>query len=70
MTPDQERKLDEVHDFLLKPTGPGKPSRAEQLDDALAGVRAGKITARFILWISGFMVAIVAAWNSLKGGSG
>ena len=68
MTPDQEKKLDEIHDYLLKPTGPNKPSRAEQIDDALAGVRAGRITARFILWVSGFVVAFIAAWNALNGG--
>ena len=69
MTEDERTQLRELHDFLLKPTGPGKPSRAEQIDDALAGFRAGKLTARFTLWLAGFIVAVLAAWNAVKGGN-
>lgn len=68
MTDEERKMLSDLHSFLMKPTGPGKPSRAEQLDDALGSIRAGKLVARFALWISGAIIAITAAYNSFWDG--
>ncbi|WP_157057477.1 hypothetical protein [Loktanella sp. 3ANDIMAR09] len=65
MTEDERTKLDELHDFFLKPRAPGKPSRASQIDDLLEAVRAGKLTGRVILWVAGAIIALVGAAKGL-----
>lgn len=68
MMDDHERQqLEELHDFFMKPAIKGKPSRAEQIDDILATVRTGKMSVRAFLWVCGAIVAMVAAYNALKG---
>ena len=60
-------KIDEIHTFLMKPTGPGRPSRAREIDEALTAIRAGRLIARLSLWTVGFVAAVGAAWVSIKG---
>lgn len=68
MTDDERKQLAELHAFFMAPRAPGKPSRAAEIDDALAGVRAGKIGYRFTLYVTGFITAVFAAWTAIKGG--
>ncbi len=56
-----------VHDWLFEPPIEGQTTRAEQLDRVMAGIRAGRIGARVLLWIAGFVAAIGAAWAQIKG---
>lgn len=59
-------KLDDLHDFFMgEPVG--KPSRAKQVDDLLAVVRAGRMGARVILWTAGFFAALGAITAQVKG---
>lgn len=67
MTEEQTRKLDELHAFFMKPRAPGRPSRAQELDDVLMGVRTGKLSIRVFMWACGAVVATAAAWSQLKG---
>ncbi|KQI68686.1 hypothetical protein AN189_07195 [Loktanella sp. 3ANDIMAR09] len=67
MSPDEKQKLDDLHDFFLKPRAPGKPSRAAQIDDLLEAVRAGKLTARAVLWLAGAAISIAAVLRLLGG---
>ena len=67
MTEDQGEKLEALHRFFIEPRAPGKPSRAEELDDALAALRAGKFGARSLLWLCGAIAALSAAWATMKG---
>jgi hypothetical protein len=64
---DEHKKLDALHDYFMKPELPGKKTRAQEIDDLLAAARAGKITARAILWTLGFIAATGAAWGAAKG---
>lgn len=68
MTPEQQKQLTEIHHFLLAPRGPNQPSRAEEIDEALNAVKAGKFGARAVLWSAGFIAAMGAAWTAIKGG--
>lgn len=67
MTDEQSRQLNELYSYLLAPRGPNQPSRAEEIDAALSGIRSGKLTARTFLWLCGVIVAVGAAWTQLKG---
>jgi len=67
MTSDERQKLDDLHDFFIKPRAPNKPSRATQIDDLLEAVRAGKLTGRVILWVAGAIITVVAAIKGLGG---
>lgn len=67
MTEEQAQKLDDLHRFFMMPRAPGKKTRAEELDDLLAGVRTGRSAGRAVLWVAGFVVAVAAAWGTLKG---
>lgn len=65
---DKEREqLQQLHDFFMKPPVPGKPTRAQRIDDVLTAVTSGKMTMRVILWAAGALVAVGAAWSQLKG---
>lgn len=70
MTDDEKQKLNDLHDFFMKPPVAGKPSRAQQIDDALNAIRSGKFTVRALLWACGAVVAVLAAWNAIRGGFG
>ncbi|WP_157057529.1 hypothetical protein [Loktanella sp. 3ANDIMAR09] len=67
MNDEEREKLDDLHDFFIKPRAPGKPSRASQIDDLLEAVRAGKLTGRVILWVAGAIITMTAAWKGLGG---
>lgn len=67
MTDDEKKKLDELHAFFMRPRAPGRPSRAQDLDDVLMAVRTGKMGVRALLWFCGAIAAIAAAWVQLKG---
>ena len=45
----------------------GKTSRAEQIDEVLTAVRAGKLGTRIVLWICGLIAAVGAAYAAIKG---
>lgn len=51
----------------MEPRAPGKPSRATEIDDALAGLRTGKMSVRALVWLCGAIVAVLAAYQALKG---
>ena len=61
MTEDERKMITDVHDFLFKAPVKGKPTRAMEVDDALAAVRAGKIGTRIVLWMAGLVIAIGTA---------
>ena len=67
MTEEEHKMIKEVHDWLLKPPIAGKPTRAVQLDDIMAAIRAGKLGGRAMLWIAGAIAALLAAWAQIKG---
>jgi len=64
---DEHTKLAALHDFFMKPPLPGKPSRADQLDEILNGYRTGKMSIRAFIWLCGVVVAIAAAYSAVKG---
>ena len=67
---DEQHELEmiqRVHDFLFRPHIEGKPTRAEQIDEALSALRAGKISARITLWLAAVFAAIGALWSNLPG---
>lgn len=66
MTEDQGSKLDELHDFFMKPAVEGRPSRAQEIDDLLLTVRAGKLGWRIILSVCGLVIALAATWAILR----
>jgi hypothetical protein len=59
--------LRNVHDYFMKPRGMNLPSRAEELDDVLDAVRAGKFVVRAVLWFLGVIAAIGAAIAVARG---
>ena len=67
MTEDERQKITDLHDFFMKPAAPGRPSRAEQIDDALTVIQMGKMSTRGFLWICGLIVGVTAAYTALIG---
>ncbi|EEX09636.1 hypothetical protein SL1157_1680 [Ruegeria lacuscaerulensis ITI-1157] len=67
MTEDEHDMIKEVHDFLFKPPLEGKSSRAEQLDEIMSAVRAGKMGTRILLWLAGVVAAVSAILVQFKG---
>jgi hypothetical protein len=63
-----QQKIDELHRFWMVPQGPKRPSRAEEIDQLLAGVRAGRFSVRAILWLAGAALSIGAALKMFGGG--
>ena len=51
----------------MKSPGPGKPTRAQQIDDLLIAVRTGKLSFRAVLWVAGALAALAAAYTEVKG---
>lgn len=67
MTDQPSKSPDHAHDFLFEPPIKGKPPRAEQIDEVLSTVRAGKLGGRAVLWLAGVIAAAAAIWNSVGG---
>lgn len=67
MTDEEHDMIRRIDAWLFKPPIEGHPPRSEQLDQFLAGLRAGRFTARAFLYLCGFVVAVLAAYNALKG---
>lgn len=68
MTDEESRMIKDVHDFLFKPAVPGSDqTRAKQIEDLLNAAKSGKLIARFMLWTAGAVVALGAAYTTLKG---
>lgn len=67
MNEQEHKQLEDLHRFFMEPRAPGKKSRAEEIDDALAGLRTGKMSVRAFLWVCGAVVALIAAYQSVKG---
>lgn len=67
MTEEENRMVRELHDYFMVPEIEGKPSRAKQIDDVLMAARAGKMGARAVLWLCGFIISISATWSAIKG---
>ena len=63
-----EDRLAEIHDFLFGKPLAGGLSRAEQIETVLKGARAAGLLGKGLLWVSGFITAISAAWLVLSGG--
>lgn len=62
---EQNQRID---DYLMKPPGPGRKTRAQELDELLAAKRAGSLAARAVLWLLGFIAAVGAAVTYVKSG--
>lgn len=56
-----------TEEFLFNPLGPNRPTRAYEIDQALESLRTGKRGARFFLWLCGGVVAVIAAYNAVRG---
>lgn len=67
MTEEEHRMVKRTHDFWFEPPIEGKPNRAQQVDEVLSAVRAGKIGTRIVLWLCGLIAAVAAAYTTLKG---
>ena len=67
MTADEKAKLDDLHGFFMRPRAPGRPSRAQEIDEVLSAVAAGRIGIRLGLWLAGTIVAVSAAWTAVRG---
>lgn len=67
------RKLAErqerMNRFLFHPPIEGKATRAEQIDEVLSAVRAGKIGTRVVLWLCGLVAAVAGAYAALRSGA-
>lgn len=69
MTDEESKMVREMHDFWHKPDVAGKPTRAAQIDEVLTAMRAGKMSARIIVWICGAIITVASAAAALKGWS-
>ena len=67
MTEEEHQMIKRTHDFWFAPHVEGKPTRAEQIDELLSGVRAGKLGFRVALYLAGFVAAVGAAYGSVRG---
>ena len=74
MTDEEHEMIQEIlecakknNHWLFSPPLEGKPNRAQQLDELLSGVRAGKLGFRVALYLAGFVAAMGAAYGTLKG---
>lgn len=70
MTEDEHDKLGKLHDYFFGRPHEKARTRAEELDEILAATRAGKLGARSLLWLLGFIAAAGAAWAAIRGGFG
>ena len=67
MNSDENKKLSELHRFFMEPPAPGRPSRAQEIDEALMVLRSGKTVSRIIVVACGFIIAISSGLAALKG---
>ncbi len=67
MTDEEHRMIKRTHDFWFVPPIEGKSSRAEQIDELLGAVRAGKIGTRIVLWLAGLVAAIGVVVAQMRG---
>lgn len=67
MTEEESQMVREMHDFWHKPDVPGKPTRAAQVDEVLTAMRAGKMGARVVVWISGAIITVGGAIAIARG---
>lgn len=66
MNSEEQVMIRELHDFFMKPSHPGKPTRAAQLDEILSVVKTGQLTFRAVLYLAGALVAISVGWQHLR----
>lgn len=64
---DKLDKLEDQSDFWHKPPVAGARTRAQQVEDVLTAIRAGRLVSRGLLWIAGAIIAIGAAVPHLRG---
>ncbi len=62
---DESEAVREIHEFLFKPLTIGGKSRAEQMDNLLAILRSGKMSARVLVWVGGGALAVIGAYNTI-----
>lgn len=74
MTPEQSKKLDEavqmsreIHDFWLKSDREGKPTRADQVDELLALLRAGTLSATVFMRLCAFIILVGTVVAAVRG---
>lgn len=67
MTDEEHAMIKRLDSWLFVPPIAGQPSRAEQLDQFLSGLRAGKFTARAFLYLCSAIVGVILAYNAIKG---
>ena len=64
----EEDQVSEIHAFLFDAPIAGGQTRAAQIEVLLKGARAAGLLGKGLLWVSGFITAISAAWIVLSGG--
>jgi len=70
MTDDQQKQLQELHDYFMRSDVAGKPSRAHQIDEILTAYRTGKFSVRAFLWLCGAVIAVATAYSAVRGWGG
>lgn len=63
----QDDRKSEAHEWLFEPRRPGAPSRAEEIDAYMEGVRARRYIGRLILWAAGMLAAGSTIIDHVKG---
>lgn len=56
-----------AREWLFQPRRPGAPSRAEEIDAYMEGVRARRYVGRVILWAAGMLAAGGTIIEHLRG---
>lgn len=59
--------LEEKSDFWHRASVTGGKTRADQVEELLSAVLAGKLVSRALLWTFGLIIAMGAAWSAWKG---
>lgn len=67
MQENDRQKLDDLHRFFMEPPRPGRPSRADQIDNLLTAVQTGKLSVRALLWLAGGLAVLAGAYSQIKG---
>ena len=67
---DIKKVNDSLDAYLLQPRSPGKPSRASELDDVLAAVRAGGFGLNVLKGLAAIIAAVGVVWAALQWGKG
>lgn len=66
MTDEESQMIRDLHDFWMKPPLEGQSSRADEVSELLAAMRAGKLLTRFGLKICALLIAISGAIVAMK----